>query len=163
MNISRNQKVIFSFLTALLVAFCTEFYVVAVESCLNPDYFSKLFSFKQFIIFTVLFFILFRIIYDDELRVKVFDFIYKYRYYISFLIIAICVLFQIHGSSINELNIFNVNHNPLLGISRPIRADEYDINTLLAFSPYPNHFGYFSDIIRAMSTDMFIVFWSGCF
>ncbi len=158
MNINRNQRLIFSILSALLIALCVEFYIVAIESSLNPDYFSRLFSIKQFALFTVVLFILFRILYDDNLRVKVFDFVYKYRYYISLLVIAVCVLFQIHGSSINELNIFNVNHNPLLGISRPIRADEYDINTLLAFSQYPNHFGYFSDIIRATSTDMFIVF-----
>ena len=158
MNLNKNQRLIFSFITALLVAFCMEFYVMAVEASLNITNFLQQFSFKHFIFFAVISFIIFRIVYDDELRVKVFDFIYKYRYYLSFAVIAICVLFQIHGSSINELNIFNVNHSPLFGISRAIRSDEYGVNTLLAFSQYPNHFGYFSDIVRAVPTDMFIVY-----
>ena len=158
MHLNKNQRLLISFITAVFAAFFAEVYVLAVETSLNFDIFIQAFSFKKFILFLIISFILFRILYDDELRVKVFDFIYKYRYCISLVVIAVCVIFQIHGSSINELNIFNVNHNPLLGISRSIRSDEYVVNTLLAFSQYPNNFGYFSNIIRAVPTDMFIVY-----
>ena len=158
MNLNKNQRIFVSFLTALIVAFFAELYVLAVETSLNITNFSQQFSFKHFIFFAVISIILFRILYDSDLRIKVFDFIYKYRYYLSFAVIAVCVIFQIHGSSINELNIFNVNHDPLFGISRFMRSDEYAVNTLMAFSQYPNHFGYFSEIFRAVPTDMFIIY-----
>lgn len=56
------------------------------------------------------------------------------------------------------MNFFHVNHKPLIGVSRPIRLDEYCKNTMLAFSQYLNDFAYFSDIVRAAPTDMFIVY-----
>lgn len=158
MNLNKNQNILISFFTTLIVSFFAELYVLAVETSLNITNFSQQFSFKHFIFFAVISFIIFRILYDSDLRNKFFDFIYKNRYYLSFVVIAVCVVFQIHGSSINELNLFNVNHNPLFGISRFIRSDEYGVNTLMAFSQYPNHFGYFSEIFRAVPTDMFIVY-----
>lgn len=120
--------------------------------------FFNLFSLKEFLVFLIIFFIIFYILFDDKKRVKVLNFIYDYRLPISISIIVIAVILQIHGSSINQLNFFNVNHNPLLGISRAIRSDEYAVNTMFAFSQYPNHFGYFSDIVRATTTDMFIIY-----
>lgn len=111
--------------------------------------FSLYFHLKKLIVLFILSFILFRILYDNELRQKVLDFIYKYRYFLSVLIIAVCVIFQIHGSSINELNLFGIKHNLIAGISRSMRSDEYLVNTMFAFSQYHNGFGYFSDIVRA--------------
>ncbi|WP_407432206.1 hypothetical protein [Methanobrevibacter sp.] len=158
MNLNNNQKYLFSFVTALLISFFVEAYLTAVTCSLNINDFFPLFSFKKLIVLFILSFILFRILYDNELRQKVLDFIYKYRYYLSVLIIAVCVIFQIHGSSINELNIFGINHNLIAGISRSIRSDEYLVNTMFAFSQYHNGFGYFSDIVRAAPTDMFIIY-----
>ena len=158
MNLNNNQKYLFSFVTALLISFFVEAYLTAVTCSLNINDFFPLFSFKKLIVLFILSFILFRILYDNELRQKFLDFIYKYRYYISVLIIAVCVIFQIHGSSINELNIFGINHNLIAGISRSIRSDEYLVNTMFAFSQYHNGFGYFSDIVRAAPTDMFIIY-----
>ena len=158
MNMNKNQRLLLSVVSAFVLSFLIEMYVLSVETQLNIGNLMETFFFKRYILFFILTFILFRILYDEDLRENVFDFIYKYRYILSILIIVICVIFQIHGSSISELNIFSVNHKPLLGISRFMRSDEYIVNTLFAFSQYPNHFGYFSDIVRAAPTDMFIVY-----
>ncbi|WP_296889207.1 hypothetical protein [uncultured Methanobrevibacter sp.] len=163
MNLNNNQKYLFSFITALLISFFAEAYLTAVSCRLNINDFFPLFSFKKLIVLFILSFILFRILYDNELRQKVLDFIYKYRYYLSVLIIAVCVIFQIHGSSINELNLFGIKHDLIAGISRSIRSDEYLVNTMLAFSQYHNGFGYFSDIVRAAPTDMFIIYGQAVF
>lgn len=159
MNLNNNyQKYLLSIITAIIISFFVEMYIISVENGLNIPNLSGLFSLKKFIIFFILSFIIFRILYDKNLREKVFDFIFKYRYYLSIAVIAICVIFQIHGSSINELNIFDVNHNLLFGISRNIRSDEYVVNTLFGFSQYHNNFAYFSNIVRAAPTDMFIIY-----
>ncbi len=86
------------------------------------------------------------------------NFIYTYRLPLSITVIIVAVIFQIHGSSINELNFFGVDHKTLLGVSRPIRSDEYVVNTMFAFSQYLNDFAYFSDIVRGSITDMFIIY-----
>ena len=41
MNLNKYQRFIVSFLTALLVAFCTKCYVMVVESSLNITNFSQ--------------------------------------------------------------------------------------------------------------------------
>lgn len=158
MNLNKYQKLLISLISAIFTSLFVEIYIIAVENCFDIRNLTGLFSFKKFILIFIVMFIFFRIVYDKKLRNKVFEFIYKYRYYLSVLVIAICVFFQIHGSSINELNIFGIDHNVLIGISRSIRSDEYNVNTLMAFSQYYNNFGYFSSIFRATPTDMFIVY-----
>lgn len=159
MDLNNNyHKYLFPIITAILISFFVEMYIIGVQTRLNMPNLLEVFSFKKFIILFILSFIVFRILYDKNLRDKVLNFIFKYRYYLSIAIIAICVIFQIHGSSINELNIFGINHNLIAGISRSIRSDEYLVNTMFAFSQYHNGFGYFSDIVRATPTDMFIIY-----
>ena len=159
MNLNdKHRKYLFPIISAILISFFVEIYIIGVETRLDVSSLLALFSLKKFILFFILSFVLFRILYDNNLREKSANFIYKYRYYLSIAIIAVCVIFQIHGSSINELNIFGVNHKVLLGISRYIRSDEYIVNTLFGFSQYHNNFAYFSDIVRAAPTDMFIIY-----
>ncbi len=160
---SNYQKYLLPIITAIIVSFFVEIYIISVENRLNIPNLFELISLKKFIIFFILSFIVFRILYDKNLRKKVFDFIFKYRYYLSIAIIAICVILQIHGSSINELNIFGVNHKLLLGLSRQIRGDEYGVSTLFGFSQYHNNFAYFSNIVRAAPTDMFIIYGQAVF
>ena len=87
--------------------------------------------------------------------------IYTYRWYIGMVLWALCVLMEIHGSSIGLYS--NLFHEPdtntvLFGKNRPIRTDEWVVNTPLAFSQYFNNFSYFSQIVRGGLTDMFIVY-----
>ena len=159
MNLNiRNQKNFLAVISAILTSLYVEIYIIAVQTELTFIDFYNSFSLNKFILILILLFIIFRILYDKNLRKKALDFIYKYRYWLSLAIIVICVVFQIHGSSINELNLFSVKHELIFGISRNVRSDEYIVNTLFAFSQYQNNFSYFSDIIRAAPTDMFIIY-----
>lgn len=162
MFITKKSKIL-NVLLALILPFFVETYIVYVEhSTLISEFslanFIKYFSFKHYLLFLVLFAVIFYILYDDARKKKVLDFIYLYRFPLALLFLVVCVIFQIHGSSINELNYFNVDHNILFGVSRQIRADEFNVNTMLAFSQYFNNFAYFSDIVRAAPTDMFLLY-----
>ncbi len=161
--IQLNNKLTFNVIISLLLSFLVETYVVLVENAklitkFAIQEFINTFSIKKFVIFFIIFFIIFYILSDEKRKEKVFSFIYTYRLPLSIGIIIIAVIFQIHGSSINELNFFGVNHKPLLGVSRPVRSDEYVVNTMFAFSQYMNDFAYFSDIVRGSLTDMFIIY-----
>ena len=158
-----RKNLILQSLFVIIISFLVETYVLFVEQSKLISEFSftnffNYFSFKQFILFLVIFSIITYILSNEQLKNKSLTFIYKYRFLLSILIIAVCVVFQIHGSSINELNFFHVKHNLILGVSRPIRADEFNVNTMLAFSQYHNNFAYFSDIVRATATDMFLIY-----
>ena len=162
MNFLKTKNIL-NVILAILTSFFIESYITIVENNylykgIGTENFMTLFSFKEFILFLIIFLIIYYILFDADKRTKLFDFIYNYRFHLSVVLIVIAVVLQIHGSSIGELNIFNINHHPLFGVSRAIRSDEFNVNTMLAFSQYPNHFGYFSDIVRASVTDMFIIY-----
>ena len=90
--------------------------------------------------------------------------IYKHRYWTGIIILAICVMFEISGSSIGMwkqyINNPEVSDGVILGESRGIRSDEWAVNTPMAFSQKFNdsEFPYFSTIIRGALTDVFIVY-----
>ena len=90
--------------------------------------------------------------------------IYKHRYWTGIIILAICVMFEISGSSIGMwkqyINNSEVSDGVILGESRGIRSDEWAVNTPMAFSQKFNdsEFPYFSTIIRGALTDVFIVY-----
>lgn len=101
---------------------------------------------------------------------KWFKWIYKWRYAEALLILVVCVLFEISGSSIGSWSVFldGTYDRPSaemsgdeLGKFRTIRSDEWAVNTPMAFSQYYNQTGgfpYFSDTIRGDKTDAFIVY-----
>lgn len=119
---------------------------------------------RYIIFYIILFGIIFiggKILYDKKRNV--FEKIFKYRYLIGILILAICVVFEISGSSIGCWNNFldGKEKNVILGKSRSIRSDEWAVNTPMAFSQKFNKTGkfkYFSDTIRGDKTDTFIVY-----
>ncbi|WP_303871821.1 hypothetical protein [Acetobacterium wieringae] len=96
---------------------------------------------------------------------KLADSAYRYRFWISAILGVLLVFFEIHGSSIlywqNYLsNLTNISE-PLIGISRSIRSDEWAVNTPMMLSQYYNHSGlfpYFSETIRGALTDTFIIY-----
>lgn len=94
--------------------------------------------------------------------VNIVDFIYKYRYYIAGLILVLCLIFQISGSSIgaweNVLG-YNTDKGLLAGISRPIRSDEWAVSTPMALAQEANNYQYRNSNLRGgASSDMFIVY-----
>ena len=157
------DKKIINVLPSVILAIILECYIVLVEnSNLVLEFSSKdfinLFSIKEFIVFLVIFLIIFHVLLDENKRIKSLNFIYTYRLPLAVALIILAVVFQIHGSSINQLNIFDINHKPLLGVSRIIRSDEFIVNTPFAFSQYFNDFSYFSEIVRGTLTDMFLIY-----
>ena len=162
MFITKKSKIL-NALLALILPFLLESYIVCVEhsniiSAFSLGNFLKYFSFKHYLMFLIIFAIILYIFYDETRKKKVLDLIYLYRFPLALLFLVVCVIFQIHGSSINELKYFHVDHNILFGVSRQIRTDEFNVNTMLAFSQYLNNFAYFSDIVRAVPTDMFLLY-----
>lgn len=89
------------------------------------------------------------------------DFLSKNRWILGGVLFILCVVLQLHGSSIGlyadflghpELN------DVLLGKNRPIRSDEWNIFTPFAFSQYYNNFSMLSNIVRGTATNMFITY-----
>ncbi len=90
------------------------------------------------------------------------EWLYKYRWYIAIFLFMLCVIFEISGSSIGMWKNFGMSDvdddGVILGKSRQIRSDEWAVLTPMTFSQEHNGFKYFSDIIRADKTDVFIVY-----
>ena len=89
------------------------------------------------------------------------DFVFKYRFAIAFVVFLLCVIFEITGSSLGMwCAYFGENDKDiLLGVSRPIRSDEWVVFTPMGISQYYNYSGtfpYFSDTVRAAPTDVFL-------
>ena len=86
---------------------------------------------------------------------------YRLRYVLGGIFFLLCVLLEIHGSSIGiYAKIFNhpeLDIN-LLGKFRGIRADEWLVFTPFAFAQYFTDFSMISDIVRGTATNMFIVY-----
>lgn len=103
----------------LISAFLLELYIVGVE---QSNYFAlngyleifRFFSLKHILLFAALFFLVYAILFKEDLREKTFEMLYKYRFLIGALIIIISVILEIHGSSIGQLNISNITHNHYL-------------------------------------------------
>ncbi len=90
-------------------------------------------------------------------------FVYKYRYLVALILLALCVLFEISGSSIDCVgkSIGSTESGVIFGIPRYVRSDEYALFTPFSFSQYYNAAGkypYFSQTIRGALTDTFIVY-----
>ena len=92
---------------------------------------------------------------------KIKDFIYLKRFYICIAVFIVCIIFKLNGSSIGMWNRFidlDTKEGVILGISRGIRSDEWATFSPMMFSQYFDGFKYYSDIIRADSTDVFMVY-----
>ncbi|MCB5953238.1 YfhO family protein [Enterococcus sp. BWT-B8] len=84
----------------------------------------------------------------------------RYRYWIAAACIAIAVLLELSGSSIASWRdyISMENDGLLVGVNRPIRSDEWAVNTPMTMSQYYNGYSAVSNIIRGTLTDVSIVY-----
>ena len=89
--------------------------------------------------------------------------IYRFRYVFALVVLALCVIFELNGSSIAEWGAYLGypigDRGILIGTSRGIRGDEYATLTPLMLSQYHGEsaaFSYFSEIVRGTSTDVFM-------
>ena len=97
-------------------------------------------------------------------RKKVNNFIFRFRYPIAIIILALCVIFELNGSSICKWAYdlpFGDKSALLLGRPRACRTDEYALFTGMTFAQYLDPQGswpYFGEVLRGTTTDMFMVY-----
>lgn len=89
------------------------------------------------------------------------NFLFKKRFLFVFLLFVLCVFFEISGSSIGLWCSYfgEEDKDILLGVSRPIRSDEWAVFTPMGISQYYNYSGsfpYFSNTVRGCTTDVFL-------
>lgn len=95
-----------------------------------------------------------------------YEFIYKFRYVIALLILVYIVIMGYSGSSIGCYN-QNIQsesdelyYSPILFDARPIRSDEWNVNTPIALSQsvdQDNSYAYYNDNLRGVATEMFSI------
>lgn len=91
--------------------------------------------------------------------------LYRYRYLFGVIIIALCVLFELSGSSLSWFSLvfpsMQGKTSTLFRTYNPMRSDEFVLNSIFAVSQEKNPgqaYSYFSDIVRGTRTDMFIIY-----
>lgn len=90
------------------------------------------------------------------------NFCIKWRYLIALIIFIICVIFKVHGSSINEYNKMFDNYEQyasetiLLGESRTIRSDEWVVHTPYYMSQTYNNYEKDSNMMSLEGQDMIV-------
>lgn len=94
---------------------------------------------------------------------KILSYIYRYRFILIGSIFVLCVCLEVHGSSIGmwARTLGYAKTEEIIGVSRAIRSDEWAVSTPMMLSQYFNHlekFPYFSETVRGMTTDMFMVY-----
>ena len=154
---------------SLMLTFLAELYVSIIENTTRLSQVGKLvslrkliefFTLEQCIIFFIIIFMAIYLYYNPDLRNKIGEFIYKYRYPLALALLVVLVLFEINGSSIGAWDqpIINSTHQSLLGSARSTQSDEWRVFTPFTLSQYLNDFSYFSSIPRASPTDMFAIY-----
>lgn len=148
-------KLIILFIVTILVSTLSDIY-----------FFKKMYGFMSFdrvlIVSLGLYFIGMHFIIKLE---KMYNFIYKKRYLIALVTLIFIVIMGYSGSSISNYNkviqasIDDKSYNVVLGHERPIRSDEWGVNTPLSFSQNKNNnmLPYFTFNIRGTKTDMFTI------
>ncbi len=117
---------------------------------------------KDIYLFIIIWFIIFLFLAHFLFPIKkLYKFLFKKRFILAFFIFLILVLGKFNGSSYGMWNIYiEPNYpisslNPLIGQIRPIRSDEWLVNSSHVLSQFKNNFNYFNDLARASATDMF--------
>lgn len=118
---------------------------------------------RIFIVSIILIFVSIHFIIKLE---KIYNFIYKYRYYIAAIILFICTFFEYSFSSIGTYNAViqgeanGTYFSPVLGEYRSIRSDEWVVNTPIFVSQGMDEetpYAYYNNNLRGTLTDMFSI------
>lgn len=89
---------------------------------------------------------------------KMYDWIYKNRWYIGIAIFVVCVINKFHFSSISVFDMYiqpgegSEFVRPILGVARPIRSDEWLVGLTKSLTGWLTHFAKYNDIVRAVKT-----------
>ena len=92
---------------------------------------------------------------------KIGDFLFKWRLALGAVVVLLAVLFEASGSSLAIVGThfgYPVDSSSTLGIPRSIRSDEFSVFTSFALSQEHNNYQPVSEIIRAASTDVTMVY-----
>ena len=87
-------------------------------------------------------------------------FLHKYRYAIGGAIIIIAVILNISGSSLGMWNFWlghDMYSDVVFGTPRPLRTDEYVVNTPFAFAQAYSGYQYSNSLLGGTPSDMFII------
>lgn len=93
---------------------------------------------------------------------NIINFCIKWRYLIALVIFVFCVVFKVHGSSINEYNKMFDNYNQyssdsiIFGKSRAIRSDEFVVHTPYYISQAYNDYNKTSNMMSLEGQDMIV-------
>lgn len=148
-------KLIILFLVTILISTISDIYI-----------FKKLYGFMSFdrviIVSIAIYFIGMHFIIKLS---SMYEFIYKKRYLIALVTLIFILVMGYSGSSISNYNGIiqastnDKNYNVILGHERPIRSDEWGVNTPLSFSQNngSEKLPYFSLNLRGTKTDMFTI------
>lgn len=118
---------------------------------------------RIFMVSAIIMFVMLHFIIKLE---KIYEYIYKYRFYIAGIIFGIALIFGYSGSSIGIYNDIlqtestDTYFTPVLGKYRSIRSDEWVVNTPIFVSQAvdeENRFAYYNDNLRGTLTDMYSV------
>lgn len=169
---NRYKKIGWSLLIIICAPLLAESCFLIIETVISPNDLFKLDFYHNFFILIslkrlILLYLLMAVVtclFNRFGKAVVFGYLYRYRYGLGALFLLGCVLFEIHGSSIQYWeNYFqgSKHFETLIGISRSIRSDEWAVNTPMMISQYFNGaapFPYFSETIRGALTDVFIIY-----
>lgn len=92
------------------------------------------------------------------------EFLYRWRYAVAVVVLAVCVLLNLNGSSIGcwtGILADGQDSGLIFGVNRAVRSDEWAVNTPMAFAQYLDPQGaypYFGQVMRGAATDSFIVY-----
>ena len=89
-----------------------------------------------------------------------YNFIIKYRYRISAILIILFTILGYSGSSIGILShhiLEQDKNNTIIGVPRGINSDEYALETLISISQKNNGFSYYNNLLRGTKTDVFSI------
>jgi hypothetical protein len=89
---------------------------------------------------------------------KILRYCFKYRYLIGAIVVVLCLLFEINGSSLGYLEkiLPGASNSVHLGIPRATKSDEWAVLTPLIASQEANHWQAISNILRATTTNVTI-------
>ena len=136
-------------------------YLLSIYILNNSLNLSKLFNgdiWLFFIIWLISFFILCHFFGSIK---ELYDWLFRKRYVVSFLLLLLLVLGKFNGSSYGMWNTYiepNYPVNSLNSIMAPIRAirsDEWFVNSPHVLSEFYNDFAYYNSFSRSIPTDMF--------
>lgn len=144
--------------TKLVIAFLISLLISTILVIIMP---TKIWD-RLPIFLAIIFFALIHLILKIN---RIYEFIYKYRYALAAVVMLYIVIMEYSGSSIGCYNKYyqtqdiNTYYTPILGDSRAIRTDEWNVNTPIAISQASgeNKYGYYNNLLRGTSTDMFSI------